>query len=434
MTKTNENCRNFANRFIGRFRGPTSPLLIGALITLSAGACTEEETTETGGIEVVTKPVTAEPPIGHMEPDSRMPVDNAQSKREVPSAARIGRDETTRRKAAILVTQIKNGEFPYAERTKLENADAFLHLAETSTTPHFVMAALGGLAAVFSPHNVPGKRRVFPGYHRVVLKHLASDSPPVALAAFAPARQSVTTVPPDVAVVNKLVEIATTHKHPAAKLRAIQALRNHKGVGEPVQRAILATLDSKEKFLVVGTLDSMELVGYEFVDGAALEKKLLALLDNPAEEIRGAAARILARPSSLPRATKTRRAEALLPLLADKSAHVRSSVLDSLGRLRHFPSINRLMAQTGNLEPDKIVLPFADFDGATAKLYLRVSAVGVVGSSAMFGLKLMTLRTPINLNYKPMASLKEMPRAANEVRAWHSANRKAIKKLMASKI
>lgn len=337
-------------------------------------------------------------------------------------------DEGTKAKAEALVGRVDGLSFPYEVQRDTTNAKAFLHLAHTAEAANVVAAALRGMATTYEPTPKADVPAVDADYHAVVAYRLASTDPAIASAAFEAAHDSTKVEPPNAAVVAALVEIAQHHENLAARHLAIDALSEMKSATGPVQAAVLRALEEPSVAFVALSLEAMTFLFVQFVDRAALMKRLTTLLASPDAGVRGQVVEVLTQ-MGRDDADRKELVTLLLPLLDDPHPYPRAAAAYAMGVMRHMQAAAKLVAMFDDLEPAKFRIEgWANLDGSAKADSLAVNLGDSVASVSLMALSLLSTKTDAEFEYAAdvVPDAKggaDYTAALAKGKAWYEANK-----------
>lgn len=228
-----------------------------------------------------------------------------------------------------------------------DNARVLLSLAETSSEPGVVIAALRGLLTTWthSPRYAERMQPITSEYAIVVLGRMSDEHPGVQAAAMRAATKCLLGETPDAAIAAKLVALATRHPSPAGRYEALEALWHASAIAStPAQIApFVAALDAPEAWLVSSALFRLGAFGAGWPEQPALRAKLRVLLAHADPGVRGRAAAALSTIVGSSDPQRDELAQAILPLLRDPHAYPRSAAATALAWLDHRPAVHAIV-------------------------------------------------------------------------------------------
>jgi hypothetical protein len=249
----------------------------------------------------------------------------------------------------------QNRRFPAREAREKSNAKLFTYLAATSEESHVIEAALEAIELAYSPRS-PRKEAPDADLDRVLLKHLHSDNPSIAVRALSAARLPLMMDRPSHDVTRALVEMAQAGNAPArrhAALEVLSSIRPHRR-GSVVLEAFQEVLAAPEPHLVSLALFALEHSRRSFdadetLRSPTLGAHALELTGHADPGVRGRALSLLTELEwTLEPPAKFERA---LALLDDEHPYVRGVAADVLGRMGHAAALHHLVRCTDDLLP-----------------------------------------------------------------------------------
>jgi HEAT repeat protein len=411
----------------------TRRVLLSLLTLLALGAATgcacggEEEakpkaTTEAGE---ATKPKA-------VKEEAKPKAAEADAAKEVDTKVEVSAEDA--KLAQELKGKVKNGQFPYKERSKKENANAFLHLAATHKDEETAAAALQGmtLSWTYSERNKK-KMLVNEDYKAVVRQHLDSEVPKVLGRAIDASPNAIAGEEPDKAVIARLAEIAMEHKDGAARFAAVDALsraRNFQKNGT-ITTALYKALQDKEPYVISTALFRLQFASYSLKDKRKFFTKARELLKHEDPGVRGRAALFAA--NAAPETEKETLGNNIHAMLDDKEPFVRSAAASALAKLKRKASVHKLMTMLKDDTRNTYdIRSFKKLTGESGWVHHDGSAWSRVDDAVLYALKTMTWDMKGDkfeyrkVNYKTKE--KDIAGAVKDAQRWYKKNRKKLPK------
>lgn len=245
-----------------------------------------------------------------------------------------------------VLAELRNGSFSRSVVIH-DNARVLLSLAETSSDPSVVTAALRGLLTTWthSPRYAERMALVTPEYAAIVLRRMGSEHPGVQAAAIKASIKCLLGDSPHADVAARLSELATGHPSAAGRHEALEALWHSSVIVQTPSHIapFVAALDAPEPWLVSGALFRLGAFGAGWPEQGPLRARLSELLAHADPGVRGRAAIALSTIVGPVDAGRDAAGEAILPLLRDPHAYPRSAAATALAWLDYRPAIHELV-------------------------------------------------------------------------------------------
>lgn len=353
---------------------------------------------------------------------------------EAPEAAEeelplptIELDEGQTATAEELAGQARNASFPRDARTK-EHAKVFLYLAATSEDPNVIAAALHAMADTFTANERYAERREMLGedYVQIVMAHLSSDEGVVQAAAMEAAKQPILVEPPNQEIVDRLVELATSHETAAGRHEAMEVLWNSKTIRDSQEQMApyVQALDAEEPWVVSGALFRLDSFGRNLEDQDAYRGKLKELLGHDDPGVRGRAADALASAVGSRDPQRDEMAQAIMPLLNDDNTFTKSAAAGALASMDYQPAIHEIVKLLGDMERNTYDIDgYTELDGGRGRTHHDGSAWSRVADAALNALKRFSGRVgerfDYDVNYQTVE--EDLQSAAGTAREWYDS-------------
>lgn len=396
-----------------------------ALLALLGAAACKDEAPKPAPEAPAAAPAPNEAPKA---PAEEPPKDAPAAQDAAPQAA-----EADVKLADELKAQIKDAQLPYKERSKKENARAFLYLAQ-SHDGEVAAAALQGmnLSWTYSERN-DKKELVTPEYQAVVKKHLNAEDPAVLGRAIEAAPNAIAGANPDKDIIARLAELALDHPQGAARYEAVDALSRAKDFQKngTVTVALLKALDDKEPYVISTALFRLQFAAYSLKDKQQFFTKARALLKHQDPGVRGRAALFTA--NAAPDTDKEALGAELHELLSDKDPFVRSAAASALARLKRLASIHKMVELLDDTTKNTYdIRDFKKLTGENGWVHHDGSAWSRVDDAILYALKTITWDMKDDkfeyrkVNYKTKDD--DIAAAVKDAKAWYKKNKGKLPK------
>lgn len=363
---------------------------------------------------------------------------------EAPTTRSAPKPESTRERArapTVATLRAKRApestRFPQALARDPANARLFTELADTSTDPREIEAALRAIPFVYASRPTPRRPGPDAELERVLAKHVASETPAIALAALEAAAVPLMAKEPGAALTNAIVDLADADQPTARRYAALEALNRLRPNrrGDAVLAAFDRALAANEPHLVSLALLALATSGPALeatsaVNRDALAARVLELGRHADPGVRGHALFVLAELAWLlePRA----RLEAARDHRDDRHPLVRAHASALAARCDQPMAIHWLIGLVADLEPARYALTgWTQLDGTPGTLVHTLPGRSRVADAALFALQSLAQRVegarPLRLTLggraAPDALVEENAATA---RAWYQAERARV--------
>jgi len=326
-----------------------------------------------------------------------------------------------------VLAELRNGSFSRSAVIK-DNARVLLSLAETSTDPNVVSAALRGLLTTWthSPRYADRMALLTPEYATVMLQRLVDPHEGVQAAAMKAATKCLLGDEPNLEIAERLSELAANHASPAGRHEALEALWHSSEIANtPAQIApFVSALDAPEAWLVSGALFRLGAFGAGWPNQPALRAKLRGLLAHADQGVRGRAAAALSAIVGERDPERDAVAQAILPLLQDPQAYPRSAAATALAWLDYRPSVHAIVTLLDDRASNTYDLRgYNLLDGTPGFAHHDGSPWSRVNDAALRALQSFSSRlgTRFTFDVHPERVEMDLAAAGNTARAWYQS-------------
>ncbi|MFK7821384.1 MAG: HEAT repeat domain-containing protein [Planctomycetaceae bacterium] len=289
---------------------------------------------------------------------------------------------------ALLSKRTPEGKLPLAEKKKKENGPVFVHLATSSDDPDVVELALDGMSRTFSAYLSESSNPVGPDFADAVLKHLGSERGQILNAALELSRTCVMGKEPQARVIQKLVEVARSHKHVDARVKALNALAAvpNFGAHADIRQAFDQALKG-EPVLVSTALFRGKSAWIGSKDADKLRPVFERLLSHKDAGVRGRAIGVVA---SVYRNESDYVTGHGKRLLSDSSAFVRSMAVTALGSTRKRDAVALAMKLVDDSAKNTHEIEYTNLLGRSSRLHHDGSPWSRVDDAVLRSIKTAT--------------------------------------------
>lgn len=370
----------------------------------------------TAGAEAGEAP-TAEPAAEEAVPGAELAAPNA--------GVTFTREELATMPAVLMGHQ--GSSFNREVRTR-DNAWVFLHLANTQGAPSVQRAALSALRHVFTskPDQAEEKMMIDARFAEVVVSSTSNVDEDIQAAAISALRAAIdgSAETVDAQAIAALIALSTTGSI-GQRYAALNVLDNSSTLRtDPAQQAAyIAALDSNEPALIADASFQLNFFHREYADQDGLRTRLVGLLQNPDDGVKGRAAGLLERIVSHTNPHAAEVAAALMPLLQSENMYVWCQTADALAHLRHLPAIPAIMEKIESVDANRheIRQPGA-LGGRDLVVNSNASVWSHVGEAAQDALAdySRNLGERFEVDFSRETIVAEIAAQAPTVRAWYA--------------
>jgi len=360
---------------------------------------------------------------------SAQPSASASAAPESGIAIQLRLDESQQQALAELVSKRQGARFPKQAVDQRENAPLFLYLAATSADNEVLTAALHAMAVAYtSVDQHPRRVTAGPDYATVVAYHLGSANPQVMEYAIEASAHAISGKQPSRAVVDRLIELGSSHPDPAIRAEAVDRLRLVQGFWDDARIAavLLKALHEREPYIVSRALFALRPRAAQLPDRERFLTQARVLLKHSDPGVRGRAAEFVGRLA----AGNGELAKELQPLLKDEHPYVRSAAATGLSYLGYLPAAHWIVKLLGDKEKNGYELCcYRTPTGRSMRVPHDGSPWPQVRDAAVRALERLSIRTEQRFKADPVSRDDvdgSLAKNAKDARAWYQKMRAKI--------
>lgn len=336
-------------------------------------------------------------------------------------------DEAAKTAAKAIEGKIERERFSYDLIKDKANANAFLHLAATSTNKDVVLASLRAMNSAFTSYDKSTDRTLADeNYARVVLMKIQDPDGAIQAAAIEAATHSVSGKDAHKKVADALADLAANHPKPEGRYAAIDTLGRISGLAKNKEWVgpVVKALDAKEPWLVSEALWNLRFKLYDYSDKSGMKDKLVTLLKHSDPGVRGYAAETLASLAGWDDATQKEYGALVEPLLDDPNTFTKSAAMSALASLRYKKAFHKIITFVEDTNKNTYdIKDWRELNGDAGRQHHDGSAWSTVGDAALSAIRSVSHSTPKKFEYKINYNTKEadLKAAAAEAKKWYEA-------------
>lgn len=324
----------------------------------------------------------------------------------------VAADEATKKLAGELAAKVKDGQFPHADRSNKENQKAFVYLAAQSDDVNVMAAGLDAMGYSFDA------RTVDDDYKKVVRARLTSTQGPVLDRAIYAAKHATGGKEGDAETIDLLHKIMSSHHSPVARYEATQsfvyitdAAKNNKLID-----TLYDLMSHDNNAVVSGALFALASRPFFSHKKAEVLNKAIELFKHKDPGVRGRAIYLAKRIPD----DKKKVGAAIAPMLDDAHPFVKSRAADALADLKHYESIDKIVALLDDKTKNTYAIDYTRLSGKQGRVIHDGSNYSRVDDAMIWAIRDFT-------PYGKEGRFEPSKRDKESVDEWVANNGKAAK-------